>query len=94
VYDAKDVFFAFTTRCRPNKDETFFEECLGFPLVPYMGHGTGNPTKGGKVVSDALLPSEYQGEQNWQQASFQHSYPEALQASVEDRWKSWGFGAE
>ncbi|RDW74947.1 ferulic acid decarboxylase 1 [Coleophoma cylindrospora] len=92
VYDGKDVIFAFTTRCRPNKDETFYEECRGFPLVPYMSHGTGSPVQGGKVVSDALMPAEYKGEQDWQQASFKHSYPEELQESVNARWtKTWGF---
>lgn len=34
VYDFKDIMFAFSTRSRPNKDETFYEECRGFPLVP------------------------------------------------------------
>ncbi|PQE32103.1 Ferulic acid decarboxylase 1 protein [Rutstroemia sp. NJR-2017a WRK4] len=92
VYDVKDVLFAFSTRCRPNKDETFYEECRGFPLIPYMSHGTGSPVKGGKVVSDALMPSEYKGEQDWQQASFKHSYPVSLQDSVNSRWsKVWGF---
>lgn len=92
VYDTKDIMFAFSTRCRPNRDETFYEECKGFPLIPYMSHGTGSPVKGGKVVSDALLPAEYNGEQDWQQADFRHSYPQSLQDSVNARWtKSWGF---
>jgi UbiD family decarboxylase len=92
VYDFKDVMFAFSTRCRPNKDETFYEDCRGFVLIPYMGHGTGSPVKGGKVVSDALMPAEYDGEQDWQQASFKHSYPPTLQASVNSRWSNvWGF---
>lgn len=91
VYDWNDVSFAFTTRCRPNRDETFFEECRGFPLIPYMAHGTGSPIQGGKVVSDALMPAEYQGKQDWQQASFKHSYPEQLQTSVNERWRDWGF---
>jgi UbiD family decarboxylase len=84
VYDVKDIMYAFSTRCRPNKDETFFEECRGFPLIPFMSHGTGPPKKGGKVVSDALMPAEYQGEQD--------SYPHSLQESVNNRWtKVWGF---
>jgi UbiD family decarboxylase len=92
VYELKDVLFAFSTRCRPNKDETFYEECRGFPLVPYMSHGTGSPIQGGKVVSDALMPSEYGGKQDWQQASFKHSFPQSLQDSVNARWvDSWGF---
>lgn len=35
--------WAFSTRCRPNLDETYFEDVRGFPLVPYMGHGNGSP---------------------------------------------------
>ncbi|CZR54262.1 uncharacterized protein PAC_04145 [Phialocephala subalpina] len=57
-----------------------------------MTHGTGPADKGGKVVSDALMPEEYEGEQHWELASFKHSYPEPLQASVNARWKKWGFG--
>jgi UbiD family decarboxylase len=91
VYDWNDISFAFTTRCRPSKDETFYEDCRGFPLVPYMSHGTGSPVQGGKVVSDALMPAEYRGEQDWQQASFKHSYPAPLQESVNERWAAWGF---
>ncbi|KAM0251718.1 hypothetical protein ACHAQJ_008039 [Trichoderma viride] len=59
VYDDKDVMWAFTTRCRPGTDEVFFDDVLGFLLIPYMGHGNADPFKGGKVVSDALLPVEY-----------------------------------
>ncbi|ATZ58043.1 hypothetical protein BCIN_15g05150 [Botrytis cinerea B05.10] len=92
VYDFKDVMFAFSTRCRPNHDETFFEECRGFPLIPYMSHGTSSPVQGGKVISDALMPTEYEGSQNWQQASFKHSYPETLQKHINAKWmNSWGF---
>lgn len=95
VYEWNDVMFAFSTRCRPGKDESFFDDCRGFPLIPYMGHGTGNPVIGGKVVSDALMPSEYQGTQNWQQASFKHSYPKEMQESVNARWsETWGFAVE
>jgi 3-polyprenyl-4-hydroxybenzoate decarboxylase and related decarboxylases len=32
VYNGKDVMWAFSTRCRPNLDETFFEDVRGFPL--------------------------------------------------------------
>lgn len=93
VYDFKDAMFAFSTRCRPNTDETFFEDVRGFPLIPYMSHGTASPVRGGKVVSDALMPSEYHGEQDWQQADFKHSYPQSLQDSVNARWtETWGFG--
>lgn len=36
-----------------------------------MSHGTSNPVKGGKVVSDAIMPSEYKtGKPDWQTADF------------------------
>jgi hypothetical protein len=50
-------------------DEMFFEDVRGFPLIPYMSHGNGSPTQGGKVVSDALLPTEYTTGADWQAAA-------------------------
>ncbi|KAI1880977.1 hypothetical protein JX265_001217 [Neoarthrinium moseri] len=91
VYDGKDVMWAFSTRCRPNADETFFENVRGFPLIPYMSHGTGPPNKGGKVVSDALLPAEYIFGADWVAADFENSYPEDIKAKVRRRWESLGF---
>jgi UbiD family decarboxylase len=91
VYDFKDVIFAFSTRCRPETDETFFQQCRGFPLIPYMSHGSASPVQGGKVVSDALLPIEYTQGRNWELADFRHSYPPALQAKVTSNWKALGF---
>lgn len=94
IYNFKDVMYAFSTRCRPGQDETSFEDCAGFPLVPYMSHGTASPIKGGKVVSDALMPSEYRdGKQDWEQASFKNSYPIALQEAVNSKWEPMGFQA-
>jgi UbiD family decarboxylase len=94
VYDSKDVMWAFCTRCRPFADETLFEDVTGFSLIPYMGHGTGNPTKGGKVVSDALMPTEYTAGATWEAADFEHSYPEDVKAKVLANWKSMGFREE
>ncbi|KIW18570.1 hypothetical protein PV08_02858 [Exophiala spinifera] len=93
VYEGKDVMWAFSTRCRPNADETFFDDVDGFPLIPYMSHGTGPPTRGGKVVSDALMPSEYSKGADWQAADFEHSYPDKLKESVRSRWTSFGFSS-
>lgn len=50
---SQSTVWAFSTRCRPNLNETFFKDVRGFPLVPYMGPGNGSPVKGGQVVSDA-----------------------------------------
>ncbi|ROW17846.1 hypothetical protein VPNG_00804 [Cytospora leucostoma] len=90
-YDFKDVIWAFTTRCRPGLDEYIFEDVTGFTLIPYMGHGNGNPRRGGKIVSDALLPVEYTTGKNWEAADFENSYPADLQEKVLERWSAWGF---
>jgi phenacrylate decarboxylase len=94
VYNFKDVIWAFTTRCRPNLDETFFEEVRGFPLIPYMSHGNGSPVTGGKVVSDALMPSEYTTGRDWQAADFENSYPEEVRQKVLKSWTKMGFREE
>ncbi|KID82238.1 3-octaprenyl-4-hydroxybenzoate carboxy-lyase [Metarhizium guizhouense ARSEF 977] len=91
VYQGKDVLWAFSTRCRPSMDETFFEDVLGFPLIPYMSHGNGPPSRGGKVVSDALLPCEYTTGRDWQAADFEHSYPEPLKQKILANWTKLGF---
>lgn len=91
VYDGKDVMWAFSTRCRPNLDEVFFEDVRGFPLVPYMSHGNGSPTQGGKVVSDALMPTEYTTGRDWQAADFKSSFPKDLKNKILGNWTKMGF---
>ncbi|OQE36022.1 hypothetical protein PENCOP_c012G00979 [Penicillium coprophilum] len=94
VYNGKDVMWAFSTRCRPSSDETFFEDVRGFPLIPYMSHGAFSPNRGGKVVSDALLPCEYTTGRDWVSADFEQSYPEELKKKVLDNWIQMGFREE
>lgn len=72
-------------------DETFFEDVAGFPLVPYMSHGNGKPNRGGKVVSDALMPSEYTTGADWVAADFKNSYPAELKEKVLANWVAYGF---
>lgn len=91
VYDGKDVMWAFSTRCRPGTDELFFEDVPGFPLIPYMSHGSASPVRGGKVVSDALLPCEYTTGRTWVAADFKNSYPEDMKAKVLKKWDTLGF---
>jgi UbiD family decarboxylase len=94
VHDGKDVMWAFSTRCRPGDDELFYSDVKGFPLIPYMSHGSFSPIKGGKVVSDALLPVEYTTGKNWEAADFKNSYPKDLQKKVEGKWEAMGFGVK
>ena len=91
VYDGKDVMWAFSTRCRPGTDETFYEDVRGFPLIPYMGKGNGSPTQGGKVVSDALMSVEYTTGKNWEAADFESSFPEEVKTKVLANWEKMGF---
>lgn len=93
VYNFADVIWAFCTRCRPCMDEYHFEDVPGFPLIPYMSHGNGPRNRGGKVVSDCLLPVEYTTGRNWEAANFEGSFPEEIKKKVCDRWMSLGFGS-
>lgn len=93
VYSFKDVIFAYATRCRPEVDETFYADCMGFPLVPFMSHGSASKDTGGKCVSDALLPGVYTKPPDWELADFKNSYSTELQQSVLQRWEAWGFHA-
>ncbi|KAK2596037.1 hypothetical protein N8I77_013545 [Diaporthe amygdali] len=91
VYDFKDVIWAFCTRCRPGLDEYHFEDVRGFPLIPYMSHGNGDKRMGGKVVSDCLMPTEYNAGRDWEAADFKESFPAEVQEKVLRRWETFGF---
>lgn len=91
IYNFKDVIWAFCTRCRPGIDEYLFENVVGFPLIPFMSHGNGNPNRGGKVVSDCLLAAEYTTGRSWEAADFKSSYPASVQEKVLNNWSAWGF---
>lgn len=94
VYDFKDVIWAYTTRCRPGQDEYVFEDVPGFPLTPYMSHGGGDRRRGGKAISDCLLPMEYNGEATFQRVDFETSYPQDIKARVRANWHDMGFGRD
>lgn len=91
VYNFKDVIWAFCTRCRPGMDEYHFENVRGFPMIPFMSHGNGDKFKGGKVVSDCLLPVEYTTGKNWEAADFNNSFPPEVQQKVLRRWEALGY---
>ncbi|UKZ61322.1 uncharacterized protein TrAtP1_002588 [Trichoderma atroviride] len=91
VHDDADIMWAFSTRCRPGLDEYPYEDVKGFALIPYMGHGNGNPIKGGKLVCDALFPVEYTTGRNWVNTSFREGYPKSLQDTILASWEKRGF---
>lgn len=93
VYDWNKVMWAFTTRCRPCHDDHCFEEVRSHPLTPYMSQVPGAPRKGGKLVSDCIMASEYQKPRNFKHVDFEHSYPEDIKKKVLGNWSSMGFAA-
>lgn len=58
-----------------------------------MSHGNGSPVNGGKVVSDALMPTEYTTGRDWVAADFEHSYTEEVKEKVLSHWEKDGFKA-
>lgn len=94
VYDFQDVMWAYVTRCRPGQDEYVFEDVPGFPLTPYMSHGSGDRRRGGKMVSDCLLPMEYKGKGSFQRVDFETSYPQDVKDRVRSNWRAMGFGKD
>lgn len=76
-----DVIWAFSPRCRPNLDETFFEDVRGFPWS-LICRSNGPPTMGWKVVSDALMPTEYAAGRDWLAADFKESFPGDVKKEV------------
>jgi UbiD family decarboxylase len=99
IYEFSDVVWALATRSRPNLQQTFFEDVLGYPLVPFMSHGPGGPTtKGGKVVTDALFPYQYSSnpadQHEYEICDFINGYPKELQEKVNAEWKGFGFATD
>lgn len=89
-FSFNDVMWAYATRCRPAIDEFHFEDVTAYPLVPYMSHGPGTKLTGGKVVSNCLLPEEYEGKQGWVACDFENGYPEGVKEKVLERWDRFG----
>lgn len=89
-FSFNDVMWAYATRCRPAMDEYHFEDVTAYPLVPYMSHGPGTKLTGGKVVSNCLLPEEYEGKQSWVACDFENGYPESVKERVLERWNKLG----
>ncbi|KAJ1322917.1 phenacrylate decarboxylase [Microdochium nivale] len=91
VFDWDKLMWAYVTRCRPGHDEYVFEDVASHPLVPYMGQIPPNPRRGGKMVSDCLLRSEYQRPRDFRAVDFETSYPQHLRDKVVKNWAAMGF---
>ncbi|KAJ3467747.1 hypothetical protein MRS44_005311 [Fusarium solani] len=91
ITNFKDIIWALVTRCRPGQDEYLFEDVASFPMTPYMSHGSGDPKKGGKVISDCLFPMEYEGKRLFSGVDFERSYPEDVKNRVRSNWTAMGF---
>ncbi|KAL6807052.1 hypothetical protein GGI42DRAFT_351680 [Trichoderma sp. SZMC 28013] len=74
-----------------DNDEYYFEDKLGFFLIPFMYHGNGPKFTGGNVVSDCLMPEYATGKRNWDDADFKGSFPLGVQQKALRRWKDYGY---
>ncbi|EUC42265.1 hypothetical protein COCMIDRAFT_29078 [Bipolaris oryzae ATCC 44560] len=92
VYNFKDIIWAVSTRARPGLDDFPFEDVRGLPIMPYMSHGRGDRKRGGKMVTNCLLPAEYEGSRNWIPVDFESSYPEEVKKKVREIWKTTAIG--
>jgi len=90
-YNFKDVMWAYSTRCRPGMDDYMFDDVLSFFLVPFMGHGPGEAMKGGKCVSNCVLPIEYKGERDWITCDFEHAYTKEITDKINREWRAMGY---
>ncbi|KAL7955121.1 UbiD decarboxylyase family [Trichoderma compactum] len=68
-----------------------YDDVKSFSLLPYMAQGDTDPARGGKIISDALLTSEYTTGPNWVTGDFKHAYPKAIQDKVLTSWDTLGF---
>lgn len=92
IYNFKDIVWALSTRSRPGADDFPFEDVRGLPIMPYMSHGTGDPRRGGKMVTNCLLPAEYEGARNWIPVDFESCYPEEVKEKVRELWRTTTIG--
>ncbi|KAF5497321.1 Ferulic acid decarboxylase 1 [Colletotrichum siamense] len=93
VYNWDKVMWAFTTRCRPVHDEYMFDDVGCHPLTPYMSQIPGTSRRGGKLVSDCLIRSEYIKPRNFKHVDFENSYPEDIKQKVLKNWSAMGFSS-
>lgn len=91
IFNFSDVIWAYATRCRPRMQTHFYENCYGFALCPFMSHGPGPATSGGKVVSDCIFPGQYKKELLFETCNFEKGYSKDLQDKINNKWNDMGF---
>ncbi|MFE5589619.1 UbiD family decarboxylase [Streptomyces sp. NPDC056549] len=87
ITDIDQVVWAMATRCHPGTGEHYLPDAPGIPMVPYLTPDEARAAKGGKSITDCLLPDDFRGTT----ASFRGSYPPALQQHVLDNWTTYGY---
>lgn len=93
IYNFKDIIWALSARSRPGLDDFVFEDVRGLPIVPYMSQGTGHPKRGGKIITNCLLPAEYNdGVRSWVEVSYKDSYPDDVKQKVDKLWETTDIG--
>jgi len=72
----------------------FFVDVKGFLLIPYMSHGNGPRAKGGKLVSDTLLPVSTRRGRIGRLRILNARIPRRVKKRVLANWAAWGFRSE
>lgn len=88
--DARELLWAFATRCHPLLGHVTFEHIAAAPLLAYLRKSEKMSATTGKLVYNCLPPEEW-GEMLPVRCSFRHGYPPELVARVTGRWQAYGF---
>ncbi|MFB7596362.1 UbiD family decarboxylase [Streptomyces sp. NPDC056160] len=89
VTDIRQLVWALATRGHPDTGHHTFPEAPGIPMVPYLTPEEAGAARGGKSVTDCLLPDTFRGTT----ASFRTSYPRDLREHVLANWTGYGYSA-
>lgn len=91
--NTSEVLWAFTTRCRPQIDVTYFADRIMVPLAPYLvpAEKKKAPFITKQVFNGLVdIPRGTDG-RSPMRSSFAHCYPQELQNKVLQNWSSYGF---
>ncbi|WP_069885036.1 UbiD family decarboxylase [Streptomyces luteocolor] len=87
ITDIRQVVWAMATRHHPETGHHVFPDAPGIPMVPYLTAAEAAEARGGKSVTNCLLPEGFRGTT----ASFRTSYPRELQQYVVENWTRYGY---